>query len=161
MPTITPSLDPEDEPPVSESELSQARALTFQNQPLWPLNKETDLLMAHVSRGVDLGRFTAMAFVFIHLQRGGKTFFEDLPKVIGVIWDDPNVFRIEVMKFFADYDASAVEEAVALWMKAYGLKRRTEVQGVPAGGRTKVVGAKKKATTHQKSSGSRSSSRRR
>ncbi len=159
-PTITPDIDPEDERPVTDEEVAQAAAPQWQGRTMWPLNKTTDLLMAHVSRGVDLGRFTAMAFVFIHFPRGGKTFFEDLRKILGVVWDDPNVFRLEVLKFFADYDDVAVQEAVDLWMSAYGLKRRTEVVPVASGSPVRAR-AKKKETTPPTSSGKPSRSRRR
>lgn len=157
-PTITPDIDPEDERPVTDEDVSKAGAATWQGRPMWPLTKESDLIMAHVSRSVDLGRFTAMAFVFIHVPRGGKTFFEDLQKILGVVWDDPNVFRLEVLKFFADYKDDAVQEAVELWMRAYNLKRRTEVAPVASGSPVRAR-AKKKATTRQTSSGKPSRSR--
>lgn len=145
MTTIKPEFAPEDQ--VSDAELSQSNAFLFQKKPLWPLTKESDLLMAHVSRGVDLGRFTSMAFVFIHFKRGGATFFDDLQTILPVVWDDPNKFRIEVLKFFSTYDHAACDEAMELWMRAYNLKRRTEVVAASQSAQIRRP-AKKKPRTH-------------
>jgi hypothetical protein len=160
MPTITPSLDPEDEPPMSEAELATAAALMFQGAPIWPLTKSSELLHKRVTTGTDLCAEVAQIFVFIHLKRGAKDFYEDF-LVVTRLADDRARFRVEVAKYFDALPMSATEEAYDLWSTVFGYARRTEVQASPAGGRTKVVGAKKKVTTRQTSSGKPSRSRRR
>lgn len=134
--------------------------ISFEGKELWPLTPESDLIMAHVSRGNDLARFTAMAFVYIHTKRGGKAFFDDLQVVMPIAWDDPTKFRIEVLRFFSKMPDEARQAAVRAWMSAYDLVRKTEVVAAdPVGSRRRAK--KKPETTRRRSSGGATHSRRR
>jgi hypothetical protein len=158
MSSIKPTLDPEDEAP---TELFVS-AQTFQGKPLWPLTLESDMIMAHVSAGNELVAFSAMAFIFVHMKRGGADFFADLERIMPILWTNPDKFRVEVLRHFSTLPPAAKQEAFAVFRAAYGLvKKQTVNPGSLPGSKAGGAISKKKATTRRATSGARSGSRRR
>lgn len=141
--------------------MSQSIGPVFQGKPLWPLTLESDLILCHVERGTELAVFQAMAFVFVHIQRGGETFFRDLEKIMPLVWNDPNRFRVAVLEHFSKLPAEARKEAYDICAEAYGWVRKSAVNGIPPNPAKGARPSKKKATTRRSASGKRSGSGRR
>ncbi len=109
-----------------------AEPVRFQNKELWPLTHGSDLMFIQVrTPGEDSVAYEGLAFVFIHLKRGGKTFKEDRAQVSPLCWDIQR-FRNSVMDWVEEADISPEDrfQAVKIYREAYEQAAKSEVDPI-------------------------------
>lgn len=153
----TPDFNPEDEQSVAtalEREFVRPCA-TFQNRPLWPFTPGSKALYAMVISDDDTRLYRVLAFLFIHIRRGGKDMESDLAaNVVPLVWGNMDLFRMKVLSLCDSMSDADLEEAIRIVGAELKLEQATEITATPPD----LGGAQKKsvATTPRSLAGKRS-----
>ncbi len=107
----------------------------FQGNDLWPLSIATDLMFIQVrTPGQDTLAYEGLAFVFIHLKRGG-TFKQDRQVVAPLCWDIDK-FRAAVLDWSEEVGVTPADrlDAVRIYKQSMEEAYKSEVEPVATGG---------------------------
>ncbi len=107
---------------------------TFKGKDLWPLTVASELLFIQIrTPSEDTRAYEGLAFVYLHLKRGGKTFKEDRAQITPLCWDI-NRFRETILEWVESEKISSDErlEAVRIYREAFDKARKSEVEPVPS-----------------------------
>lgn len=123
---MKPELNPEDQTETFDASREFTRPLyTFKGKELWPFARKSKMILAQVFSD-DVASYRALAFIFIHTRRGGKTFSEDLAKfVIPIAWKIDE-FRAKIVDLAEDMSDEDIEEAARIFGESLTADRDTQ-----------------------------------